>query len=593
MKKHHLDFAENFPLNRYPEILDRQAEALEIVAKTDSVLLELPTGSGKTAIGYTFLKTLAKSGKGPLYYTTPTKTLVDQVKAQHSDVKVIYGRNEYPCLYYAKSGITAEEAPCSMLDCQHRIDAETGKTESGAEPCPYMAAKLALQKSDIVVCTIAFYLYRFLFAEKELPAGLVIDEAHQLAKIFRQCLSYEINYALKRSIAMFETVGLQEVGILKNFAAKMKAIIKKRPPRTATLVDPSDISDLLQDLYQIQPIDLTRAVQKAVRDGVIDPHSERETLKRAETIARNLVKYLKSLEYSLPDKERQPLNYTYAFYEQEASETKRNKPCYRLVIKRYYVAPLIRRVLAPRTLAYSGTIGDSEMFGFETGIKFPFHSFPSEFSEKNTRIFIPNDTPNLAVKSRRRQDKTRSLRKIAKGCKFLADHKLRSLVVVISNEELKKFLMLCKEEEVNVISYGNGIRPREAAEKFKNNIGDVLAGTVANYGEGVDLPKRMAPAIFFLRPSYPNPQDPASIFEERRFGSSRWSLWNWRVMLESLQVRGRNIRSNEDLGVIIFISQQFRRFIPAALPEHLQESFDGKSNLEQCLEKTVALLQIK
>ena len=40
---------------------------------------ELPTGSGKTAVGFAFLRTLQEAGRGPLFYITPTKPLVDQV----------------------------------------------------------------------------------------------------------------------------------------------------------------------------------------------------------------------------------------------------------------------------------------------------------------------------------------------------------------------------------------------------------------------------------------------------------------------------------------------------------------------------------
>jgi Rad3-related DNA helicase len=282
------------------------------------------------------------------------------------------------------------------------------------------------------------------------------------------------------------------------------------------------------------------------------------------------------------------LNYTYGYYEQEIGEG--GKTQYRLVIKAYFVAPLIKKILAPWTLAYSATIGDAETFGFESGIRFPFYAFESDFPAKNTKIFMPIDTPNLAVKSRNRQDLTRSLRKIVRVCRNFQDTGLRSLVVVVSNLEREKFLILTKEEGVDAISYGNGIKPREAARKFQQGEGSVLVGTVANYGEGIDLPKNLAPIIFFLRPAYPNPKDPATIFEERRFGNMRWRLWNWRVMVEALQVRGRNIRSARDLGVTIFISQQFRRFMPAVFPKWLEEAYRGDLRLEECVKVTKDLL---
>jgi Rad3-related DNA helicase len=165
------------------------------------------------------------------------------------------------------------------------------------------------------------------------------------------------------------------------------------------------------------------------------------------------------------------------------------------------------------------------------------------------------------------------------------------LVVTISNVERQKFLTMAIEEGLDAISYGNGITPKQAALVFRDeNKGDVLVGTAANYAEGLDLPKQTAPVIFFLKPGYPNPQDPGTIFEVKRWGGQRWALWNWRVMQQALQVRGRNVRSRSDIGVCFFISQQFRRVLFAALPEWLKKAYRRDFTFEQCLADAEKLL---
>lgn len=174
---------------------------------------------------------------------------------------------------------------------------------------------------------------------------------------------------------------------------------------------------------------------------------------------------------------------------------------------------------------------------------------------------------------------------------LFASKKIRSLVVVVSEKERGKFLTLCGEENVNAVSYGNGVPAKEVVARFRDGEGDVLVGTAAHFGEGIDLPRRVAPVIFFLRPAYPRPNDPVTVFEERRFGNKRWLLWNWRVMIEALQVRGRNIRSAEDVGVTFFISQQFRRFLFAALPQWLEPAYRGDSTFDECVEETMKLLE--
>ena len=591
--KHRITKQELERVFRHPEMRPNQKEAFKAILENGSVVLELPTGSGKTDIGMAVLLALKNQREKPVFYITPTKALVDQAKNMYpSDVRVVYGRNEYQCLYYTDKYVSAEEAPCSMLDCPHRVNQETGETEDSVVPCPYLWAKYEAKQGGIVVCTMAFYLFTQLFSKEwGEPAGLVVDEVHHFAKVVRNCLSYEItDYQLERTVNFLKEIGVvKETEILENFLRKIREIIRCRPPRTATLLEPHEIQDLLIDLYKIDPIEFRGQIRKAVRERVIEPTERRETLKRLEVITRNLTRYLKSLEFSLPRDRHQPLNYSYGYYEAERGEKERVQ--YRLVIKAYYVVPLIRKILSPFTIAYSATVGDAEVLNWESGIEAPFYTFPSDFPTENARIFIPTDTPNLAVKARKKRDPVITLRRITEACQTLSKSHLRSLVVVVSNLELRKFKEICQRMNVNAISYGNGISPKEAVRLFKEGNGSILVGTVANYGEGIDLPEQMAPVIFFLRPGYPNPSDPMTIYEEKRYsGSRRWRIWNWRVMIEALQVRGRNIRSAEDLGVTVFISQQFRRFIPAVLPEWLKDSYRGDKKLEQAIEEIKKLL---
>lgn len=588
----HLNLLANFPRHKYPQMRKNQRDGLETIAEEGAVIHEYPTGTGKTAIGYTVLKALQRAGEGPLFYIAPTKTLVEQVAKMFPDIHAAFGRSEHPCLYYPEENLNAQEIPCALLvDCPHRVNQETGKThEPGAIPCPYLLQKYQAKQADIVACTMAFYLFTRLFSKEfEEPAGLVIDEAHRTASVFRSIHSYEItDWHLEQAVELLLEIDAKAANILHSFRQKLIKIVKRKPVRRPTLLDDREIRELMDELVRLDPEELWDTVKTAVRKRKIDPRAQRDLLKKLEVIARDLNRYLRSLEFSLPSDGRQPLHYTYGYYTEEL--TGREKAQYRLVIKAYYVAPLVRNLLAPVTLAYSATIGDPKVFGFETGIKLPFTSFPSEFPTVNTRIFLPTDTPNLAMKERRRQDLTRVLRRIARTCKRFGDSGLRSLVIVVSEREREKFLMLAGEERLAAISYGNGWKPKDVAIRFKSGEGTTLVGTAANFGEGIDLPRNIAPIIFFLRPGFPSPDDPTTKFEERRFGAMRWKLWNWRVMMEALQVRGRNIRSAEDLGVTFFISQQFRRFLHAALPQWLQPAYRGEWKFEQCVEETLRLL---
>lgn len=576
---------------------NNQRRMFELIAERGtSTVFESPTGSGKTAVGYTVLRTVAEANIGPTFYIVPNKALVDQTWSMFPDMTRVYGRNEYDCLYYLPEVYKADEIPClSLRDCPHRVDQQTGQTmEPGAEPCPYYGPKYQAKQAQIVVCTAAFYLFTHLFnREFEPSAALVVDEAHQIAEIVRNSLSYEISdWHVARSVELLERVGADEAAEqLENFLSSMVRMLQLRRGnyRAPKLLEDAELLELLRPLRAIDIRGVRAAVTEAVSNGAIDPMRDMSVLKQLETVTHSLPRYIRSFEFSRETEERHALDYvTYAFSEKPEEEEVR----YRLVIKASYVSPIVRKLLSPMTIAYSATIGDPRIFAYETGIKAKAFSLPATFPPENALVFVPTDTPNLAKKVKSSHEPTKVLRKVAKTCHRLADTGARSLVIVVSNAERDKFMRLAAEENVEAITYGNGVPPREAMTRFKEGEATVLVGTAANYGEGIDLPSGMAPAIFFLRPGYPNPMDPRTQFEVRRFGKGQaWALWNWRVMIQALQVRGRNIRSPDDRGVTFFISQQFGRFVYASLPMWLRGSYVGGMTLKEGEEATLELLE--
>jgi Rad3-related DNA helicase len=620
------ELLENFSWNLYPKG-PRPGQINfwgPIVETKPPWILEGPTGIGKTEAAHAFLKTLEKKGLSPLFHIAITKSQVDQVKKWYPEVKVVYGRNEYPCLFYCpyhrgikkdlkpeacttmsecqkcpyfQEGIviSAEDSPCSIIDCPHRVSQITGETkEPGVEPCPYQLAKYEAKQGGIVVCTVAFYLVVRLFHPEEwpTPAGLVIEEAHRIARMARNCLKWEItDYHLKRLIELLGKIKAPERPILISFLRTAAKIVRSKKGEGPFLLKDEEIRELLNILLEFHyPEKLFERMREAVKEGLIDPFEDVKTLKALERLAYEIPRYIKGFEYSLPTEKRGPLNITYGFCRKELKPRQRFR--YELVIQAYHVAPIFKKIIPPLTLAYSATIGDPKIFAWETGIEGTFHSFPSEFPVKNTRIFMPIDTPNLAKKVRRKGDLKKMLKKIAETCKRLAEINIRALVVVTSDKERKKFIEYCQRLGINCLSYDEKKKPKEALAEFKKGEGQVLLGTSAAYGEGIDLPKKLAPVIFFLRPGYPKPKDPMNEFEHRKWGDVRaWKLKNYRVMIEALQVRGRNIRNPDDVGVTIFIDQRFRKFLYPNLPEWLKEAYVRDLTFDQAVEEAIQLVK--
>ncbi len=600
----------------YDTVRGNQEIIIPFVAEYARCLIEAPTGTGKTALEYAILRAAQSIGIGPLYLITPNKAVLETLHRQIMEadpkaaVTVALGKNEYPCYFFEedkktlgevgrKYKFTADQTPTTICySCPHYVNRETGETlEQGAKPCPYYTVRYEAEHTKgIVLCTMSFYLFTHLFKREEIEGVLVIDEVHQLPRVVRNSLSCEItDYHLRKAVDLLVRVeAAEEAAGVETFLKKMIHIAKRRPALTRENLKDHEIEELLEILEKIDKPKLLQTLQVAVEDGEIDVEEELDTLKSVETFARDLYRYVNAFAYSLPNEkgERPALNYIYAFYKTEPDEGE--KANYRLVVKCYSVGALIRRMLAPMTYGFSATIGDRKIFGFESGMRekeFPFISVPSDFPPEHTAIFMPTNTPNLAQKFRPKGEPTRVLRRIAKAAHFFADKGIRSLLVVVSNAEREKFLMLAEEEKVEAVSYGNGVSAKDAARRFADGEGKILVGTEAIYSEGINLPKEIAPVIFALRPSYTPPNDPQIQFERRRFGeNTTWSLQQYRAANAALQIRGRNVRSNTDLGVCFYISEQWRRIVRAALPESLRLSYYNDLTFEEGMEKAVEIV---
>ena len=582
-----------------------QEEALELALNSlNGFTLEIPTGEGKAGIGIALaLKALA-DGK-TAFYVVPTKQLVDQICREFPRIThAVYGRAEYECLYYHGSdkSVSAAESPCYMLKCPHRVNQETGETQDPTvEPCPYYLAKhRGLQAADtgkIIVCTTAFFLMnRLLVGGWNMENVFVVfDEGHGIAEDARGIFEHNLtDYHLKQAIAALETVCPDEAQKLQGFLTTFSDLARAKLSDRSKLLTEDETARLLSTLRGFDNAEAEAAIRDALQSGVLDPVENREVVKTLETAVRGIPRFLRSLQFALPKDGHNPLNYVVAFwYKRDAEDpkTQRRRVEYCLSIKTYFVAPLIRKAAGDEVIAMSATIGEPRIFGFETGLTMPHQAFTSSFDVKRTRIYMPSDTPNLSHRKAGNDGQRKAEKQLVETAVTFKASAIRSLIVVVSEEERLRISERARKAGLVPMTYGAGGTARQISQRFKSGEGDVLIGTFAQYGEGTDLPGSIAQAILVLRPGYQRPDDPMTQFELRRFTQSHcWSLWNYRVMQQALQVRGRNIRTLEDCGVTIFFSQQFSSFLYGSLPEWLKPAYVGKKPLEQCIQDALNLL---
>jgi len=207
---------------------DGQREVIEFAVKAfldgkKLVILECPTGSGKSPIGMA-IANLSRNA----YYLTITKILQDQLASDFSDITELKGRNAYPCTFYERMGdklidrklmtkkslskALSERSNCDTGFCRKRkqgykcLDCFTpnGPVEGYLEvlpagsqysACPYYEQVYQAINNHNVVMNFSSFLYQTQMTKRfDEPRGmLVIDECHNVEPQLLDFVSVTLN----------------------------------------------------------------------------------------------------------------------------------------------------------------------------------------------------------------------------------------------------------------------------------------------------------------------------------------------------------------------------------------------------------------
>lgn len=156
------------------KLYDRQVKAVDAMIKgfdegRDTIILEGPTGSGKSLLAAELSKRLACR----VFVTTPLVSLVNQMYDDPKfhklagDVEFITGRSRWTC--HRDGLLTVAKAVCKQIDSHGDVvkDPETGKAIScefkrwdhfGMPACAYYNRKAMAEMADVVVTTLSYFL---------------------------------------------------------------------------------------------------------------------------------------------------------------------------------------------------------------------------------------------------------------------------------------------------------------------------------------------------------------------------------------------------------------------------------------------------
>lgn len=512
------------PLFPFRTFRTGQAEALEraraaFEAGKRFVVVEAPTGSGKSAIAVT----LAREANSA-YVLTNQKILQHQYVTDFPDLALMKGRSNYDCLV---APTHAAAAPCIA-----------GRRFPACDDCPYFTAKDVAMAANVTTLNYAYFLaelnYAGGFKDREL---LVLDEAHNA----------------EGALMGFVQVYLSEPLLLR------AGIDLPLPP----------------NLGEEQLFEFAEALLPELRRRASEVELE---LAKEGTQSSAGVERLRVKQWLDTTVERVTilLDTHFGGDVEWVPERFRGQGGEVLVFKPVDVAPLAEPFLftyGERVLMLSATILDAPTFLRSLGIEpeeaeiirvpssFPPENRPIEVvpSARLTRHHLDKDLPKLvaaiAELARRHEDE--------KG--IIHAHSYRIANYVAAN--------LPEEVRWRVLTHtGAEGRDHALARHLEGDAPTILL--TPSMTEGIDLADDRARWQVLCKVPYPNLGDRQVAARMQR--DRDW--YDWRTTLAVVQAYGRTVRSETDHAVTYLLDADFPNFIrrqQRRLPDWFLEALPG------------------
>jgi len=493
-----------FPFKSYrqgqKEAIDKAKAAFEKGKRF--VIIEAPTGSGKSAIAVTFAREADSA-----YILTAQKILQDQYIKDFPDIALMKGRSNYECLV---APTHAASAPCI-----------TGRKFPECDDCPYFNAKDTAIAASSALMNYAYYLAELNYSGGFQPRDLlVLDEAHNAEASLMSFIQVTLS-----------DVVLARVGI---------------PEVIPSALDDLSYFDFAEDIMPLIS-GRSKEIEQRLKKDNLTADLALDFMKNKQTLD-NQMKRLELLKAS-----RYEDNIDWVV------EKGRNSDGSWISFKPVKVSAFAQHLLfdfADKVLMLSATILDAPTYLRGLGInpeEAEVITVQSDFPPENRPIFV-KPTARL-TRHYIEKDLPKLVQEIAELCEAHPHDKgvIHAHSYKISSHIAKH---LPKKYQSRIITHYSSDGRDAALEKhIKSKKPTVLL--TPSMTEGIDLADDLSRWQVICKIPYPYLGDPQ--VARRKEGDAAW--YDWRTCLTVVQAYGRSVRSSDDYAVTYVLDADFPMFI--------------------------------
>ena len=466
------------------------------------VVLEAPTGSGKSAIAVT----LAREARNA-YVLTAQKLLQDQYLRDFPDLALMKGRSNYPCLV---APTHAAAAPCIA-----------GRKFPECDDCPYFSAKDTAMAASGTILNYAYYLAELNYSGGFGPRDLlVLDEAHNAEAALMSFIQ----------ITLSDTA-LMRVGV---------------PERLPSAIDDLEYFDFAEDIMPLLQ-GRSREIERQVKKDNLTADLALAQMQNKQYLD-NQLKRLELLKYSRDEN-----------FVEWVVERGRGNDGQWISFKPVKVASFAEPLLfgfADRVLMLSATILDAPTYLRSLGIE-PEQAevigVASDFPPENRPVFL------RPVARLTRHHLEKDLPKLMKEIVDLFEaHPYDKGVIHAHSYKISGYIAknLPKAYQNRLVTHYSSDGRDAALEKHTESRNPTVLLT-PSMTEGIDLADDLSRWQVICKIPYPYLGDPQ--VKRRKEIDAAW--YDWRTCLTVVQAYGRSVRSADDFAVTYVLDADFPAFL--------------------------------